>query len=112
MKFTKIFLALCFCTLMAAPALAQSTIATVTGTVTDSSGAIVPGASVIAENTKTGVKTTVTTNDSGIYLFASLTPGITGLPLKRPGSAGRYTTRSSLSCLRASPLISRSKSAN
>jgi Carboxypeptidase regulatory-like domain len=75
MKLTKIFLALCFCPLITAPALAQSTFATVTGTVTDSSGAIVPGASVIAENTKTGVKTTVTTNDSGIYLFASLMPG-------------------------------------
>ena len=75
MKLTKIFLALCFCPLMAASALAQSTIATVTGTVTDSSGAIVPGASVIAENTKTGVKIAVTANDSGIYLFASLTPG-------------------------------------
>jgi hypothetical protein len=75
MKLTKILLALCFCSLMTAQALAQSTFATVTGTVTDSSGAIVPSASVIAENIKTGVKTTVTANDSGIYLFASLMPG-------------------------------------
>ncbi len=75
MNRTKIILALCFFLLIAAPALAQSTIASVTGTVTDSAKANIAGASVIAENINTGVKTTVTTNDSGIYLFASLIPG-------------------------------------
>jgi Carboxypeptidase regulatory-like domain len=85
MNRTKIILALCFCLLIAAPVLAQSTIATVTGTVTDSSRANIAGASVIAENINTGVKTTVTTNDSGIYLFASLIPGTYRITAEKTG---------------------------
>jgi hypothetical protein len=75
MNYAKILLGLCFCLLLAAPAAAQSTYASLTGTVTDSSGAALAGAEVIAENVNTGVKTNASTNDSGIYLFASLMPG-------------------------------------
>ena len=75
MKSVKIWLALCMYLPLAAPALAQSTFSTVTGTVADSSGAIVASATVVAENINTGVKTTVNTNEAGIYLFPSLIPG-------------------------------------
>lgn len=49
--------------------------ATVEGTVSDSSGAIMPNVVVTAKNDNTGVTTTATTNGAGAYTFASLQPG-------------------------------------
>ncbi len=45
------------------------------GTVTDSTGAVIPGAKVIIINTETGVVTDLTTNDAGIYDSVSIRPG-------------------------------------
>jgi len=56
-------------------ALAQTTDATLSGSVTDPSGAAIPGAEVNALNTRTGVRFDTTANDSGVYLFAALPPG-------------------------------------
>jgi hypothetical protein len=64
----------CACALIGILA-AQGTDASLTGNVTDASGAIVPNATVTALNTKTGVATTTTSNNAGVYLFASLLPG-------------------------------------
>jgi Carboxypeptidase regulatory-like domain/TonB-dependent Receptor Plug Domain len=50
-----------------APAFAQTITGTVRGTVTDPSGAVVAGASVIATNTATNVKTGTVTNQDGDY---------------------------------------------
>lgn len=49
--------------------------AQLTGTVTDSSGAFVPGAKVTASNLDTGVSRDSVTNDSGNYLITGLLPG-------------------------------------
>ena len=56
-------------------AFAQSSNATVSGTVSESSGALIPGVSITATNTQTGIVTTVLSNESGTYNFASLQPG-------------------------------------
>ncbi|QNI30560.1 carboxypeptidase regulatory-like domain-containing protein [Alloacidobacterium dinghuense] len=56
-------------------ALAQVTYATVHGTVTDSSGAVVPNATVTAINTSTGIKTTVTSDSQGYYTMPQLQIG-------------------------------------
>ena len=48
---------------------------TIQGTVTDPSGAVVPGATVVAENVATGVKTTKQTNEAGLYVINALPPG-------------------------------------
>ncbi|MDE1163144.1 MAG: TonB-dependent receptor [Acidobacteriaceae bacterium] len=56
-------------------ALAQNVTSGVTGVVTDSSGALVVGASVVARNTATGLTFPTKTNKSGIYNLASLPPG-------------------------------------
>src|SRR5438105_14548146 len=55
---------------------AQSSNATVSGTVSDSSGALIPGVSVTAKNTQTGIVSMVLTNESGTYNLASLQPGV------------------------------------
>lgn len=47
--------------------IAQITSATITGTITDQSGAAVPAASVTARNIDTGLTRTVTTGDDGFY---------------------------------------------
>jgi hypothetical protein len=45
------------------------------GRVTDQSGAVVPGASVLVENIETGVKKSAETNHTGLYRFPVLMPG-------------------------------------
>src|SRR6267378_1806597 len=55
--------------------LGQAVNATLLGTVTDASGAVVAGAKVNATEIKTGVSHSTTTNDSGNYEFANLPPG-------------------------------------
>ena len=67
--------ALCFLAFLTCmPAIAQTTSA-VTGTVVDTTGAFVAGASVTITNTNTGVNYPTTTNDQGYYHVAQLPPG-------------------------------------
>src|SRR5262245_47269839 len=61
---------------LSTPSFSQSTYATVSGTVEDPSKALIPGVTMKAVNTATGVSTTVLTNESGTYSFASLLPGL------------------------------------
>jgi hypothetical protein len=51
------------------------TATTLGGTVSDSSGALIPGVTVTATNLGTGIVTTVYSNESGVYQFANLQPG-------------------------------------
>jgi hypothetical protein len=46
------------------------------GTVTDSTGAVVPRATVVATNVATGIKTTQVSTSAGLYDIAPLLPGI------------------------------------
>src|SRR5437867_4853845 len=72
MKALLVFLFIC---LTAAGLFAQGN-AAVGGTVSDSSGALIPGVELKATNVNTGVVVTVMTNETGSYQFASLQPGI------------------------------------
>src|SRR4051812_45889872 len=56
--------------------LAQSTSATVSGTLYDNAGALIPGVTVTATNNATGVVTSVLSNETGTYNFGSLPPGV------------------------------------
>ena len=49
--------------------------ATLSGAVSDVSGALIPGVEITATNTGTGVATMAVSNESGTYRFASLQPG-------------------------------------
>jgi hypothetical protein len=51
------------------------TLATISGTITDTTGALVPGTKVTAMNRGTGVGQTATTNDSGYFVLANLPAG-------------------------------------
>ena len=56
-------------------AFAQTGNGALTGTVEDPSKALIPGVTITATNTQTGVATTVLTNESGGYNIPSLLPG-------------------------------------
>ncbi len=56
-------------------AFAQTSRGTVSGTVTDQAGAVVPGASVTLTNTETTVSRTTTTNGDGVYRFDAVDLG-------------------------------------
>ncbi len=55
---------------------AQGVFGTISGVVTDPSGAVIPDASVKVRNVNTNVATTLTTNNAGVYNATSLNPGI------------------------------------
>jgi hypothetical protein len=63
---------------------AQST-ASLNGTVTDSTGATVPSAKVVAKNMATNVDNTTTADGAGAYLFPSLPIGPYRLEVSAPG---------------------------
>src|SRR5437762_4201839 len=67
------------------PLFSQSSNGTISGTVADASGAVVPGVTVTATNNATGVVTTVLSNDAGVYNFASLQPGTYKVSALLPG---------------------------
>lgn len=60
---------------LAVCAWAQTNTSRISGTVTDSSGAVIAGAKVTAKNDATGVAQTQTTTEAGLYSFPSLPVG-------------------------------------
>jgi outer membrane receptor protein involved in Fe transport len=64
--------------------LAQVLYGSLTGNITDPSGAVVPGANVVAVNVGTGVQRQKTANASGTYLFNDLLPGIYRVTISAP----------------------------
>src|SRR5437762_225433 len=63
----------------------QAMNATLLGTVTDASGAVVSGAKVTITETKTGVSRSATTNEDGNYEFPNLPPGQYEVAVERDG---------------------------
>jgi hypothetical protein len=57
----------------------------ITGTITDSTGAVIPNATVEATNSATGVKTSRQTSDSGSYTISPLEPGKYSISVSVPG---------------------------
>ncbi len=62
---------------LSAPLFGQATVATgsIQGTITDPSGAVVPGAQVTVTNKSTGQEKKLTTNNSGAYNTGPIIPG-------------------------------------
>ena len=66
-------------------ALAQDTRGNISGTVTDSQGAVIAGATVVVGNTGTGTTTRLTTNSSGYYEAPLLLPGSYSVTVESTG---------------------------
>jgi hypothetical protein len=89
---TLIFACGIFVLVLSGQSFGQSTNATVSGTVQDASGAVLPGVEVTATNNGTGVVTNVLSNESGAYSFASLPPGTYTVGASLPGFQTRSYT--------------------
>ncbi|MGH9437113.1 MAG: TonB-dependent receptor domain-containing protein, partial [Terriglobia bacterium] len=74
---------------LATSARAQVTGATMSGTVTDPSGAVIPNAKVEIKNVATGVARTAMTNSAGLYTAPNLQPGNYTMTI----SASGFSTR-------------------
>src|SRR5215471_4707347 len=79
------FVALLLCLLLSLNAFSQSENATLGGTIQDATNAFIPGVTVTATNTATGVVATVVSNEAGVYQFASLQPGTYDIKAELPG---------------------------
>lgn len=64
---------------------AQGNVGRISGTVTDSSGALVPGCSVTVLDPSTGVKITGATQANGVYVFASVPTGKYDIKAEKQG---------------------------
>jgi hypothetical protein len=64
---------------------AQTNVGSITGTVTDSSGASVPDCLVTATSNDTGLKQSVRTQENGLYTFGVLPAGTYTLNAEKPG---------------------------
>ena len=75
-NFLKMFFACTFAVLTSVPiAQAQTVTGSITGEVTDPSGAVIPSAQGVAHNLDTGVDSTTTTNSAGFYRIQFLPIG-------------------------------------
>ena len=83
-SFLYLILTTCFLLLSARSASAQNT-ADVVGTITDSSGAILPGATVTITNVGTNVSQTTKSNESGNYTFNLLQVGTYSIKVEANG---------------------------
>ena len=75
----------CLLLVLPKPLLPQSITGDILGSVQDSSGAVVPGATVILTGMDTGGTQTATTDAGGNYLFAQLKPGRYSLAASKEG---------------------------
>ncbi|MBI4910653.1 MAG: carboxypeptidase regulatory-like domain-containing protein [Acidobacteria bacterium] len=64
---------------------AQTRAARLTGIITDSSGAVVIAARIVATNPDTGIKRTAQSNNQGVYVLPLLDPGNYGLLVSKEG---------------------------
>lgn len=61
--------------LLTSPALAQNIFATLAGTITDQTGAVLPGVTVTVQNTETNLTRTVATDGREAFVVAQLPVG-------------------------------------
>jgi len=85
-RFPRYFVGCCLVAVLClSSALGQTVTGSITGQVSDPSGAVVVGARVTAENTATSVKTTVQTNGSGVYTIRFLPIGTYTVTIEATG---------------------------
>lgn len=72
--FRLFLLSVSFTLCLSASIFGQSETGQISGTVSDSAGAVIPGATVIAKSTRTGLTRTVTTNGDGYFVISNVQP--------------------------------------
>ncbi len=77
--------AVLLCLFVSTPAFTQTSNATVGGTVSDATSALIPGVTITATNVATGIVSTVVSNEAGAYQFASLQTGTYTISAELPG---------------------------
>src|SRR5262245_37359120 len=80
-----LILAIALCFIVPTIVFAQTTNATLGGTVVDASGALIPGVTVTATNIQTGIVNSTVTNETGAYQFPSLQTGVYKVSAELPG---------------------------
>src|ERR1043166_3275978 len=68
-------------------AFGQGATGAINGTVADTSGAIIPSAKIILQNTATGAARTALTNATGTYVFPEVIPGTYTMQMSAEGFA-------------------------
>src|SRR5215211_2447398 len=74
-KFSAILIFFWLMAVCAFPVVSQQPTATLTGVVTDPSGAVIQGATVTTTNKATNLSRAVSTNSEGVYVIANLPVG-------------------------------------
>jgi hypothetical protein len=69
----------------ALPSRPQAVSATLLGTISDASGAVVPSAKITVTETQTGVNRNLQSNESGYYALPNLPPGMYAVAVEAPG---------------------------
>ena len=76
---------LCFSLVFSVPAVAQTILGSITGTVKDATGAAVPATAVTAQNIATNLRVTVQSDSNGAYLIPNLPAGLYKVIFKKEG---------------------------
>ncbi|HXA53126.1 MAG TPA: TonB-dependent receptor [Candidatus Acidoferrum sp.] len=76
---------LCWTALSAIPAAAQTVYGSIVGTVTDASGAIIPGANITLANLGTNEQKTTQSGNDGNFVFVNLLPGAYNVTVEKTG---------------------------
>ncbi len=90
--FCVIILLGCTLLLLSSPTLGQGNLGAITGTIQDTSGAVVPDAALTITNTETGVKWTAKTSSAGYYRVP-VPPGTYSLEAQKQGFKTEITDR-------------------
>lgn len=101
--FSLLLLLLCVAGACSLPLHAQTVQGVITGTVTDPTGAVVPGATVTITNTGTDIAQTTTTGNNGTYRFPLVPPGTYTIEVK---SGSFSTSRANSVLVQASQTVS------
>ncbi|CAN5127706.1 hypothetical protein BH20ACI2_BH20ACI2_23520 [soil metagenome] len=92
----KAFALFTFLLILTGAAFAQGTTSRVTGTVSDASGAVVPGAIVTLTRESTNSRLTSITSDSGLYVFDLIQPGVYKLSAEKQGFKRYESSRNNI----------------
>src|SRR5438093_8387593 len=92
----RLYLAAFLALMVSVPAYAQKITGTIRGTVTDPTGAVIPGAKVTVKNEDTGLTRSANTTSAGIYSFAELPVGSYRIEVEYTGFKSEVRSRITL----------------